>query len=207
MFDRSGKNVASQVTGDLMKPIEGREECVGGIESLVLDDVRYFFGFDYKSDVVLSPLFCDMAEMSRFASRHMLQADGACDEAYWHELVSDAIDDSELCSTPEERTFRSQLLEDFVSGLQQAAESNSAVPGLSIEGHLLYLLDAAGGWEAQNATQIDFEGSLAIVSGEEVLPVNSTIADHAHALLMAMRALIEAAPENWSTLFSVLRTA
>lgn len=38
--------MAKQVAGDLMTPIEGRYECVGGIESLVLDDVRYLFGFD-----------------------------------------------------------------------------------------------------------------------------------------------------------------
>jgi hypothetical protein len=208
MFEFLRKIVAKkQVVERLLEPFDGRDGCIGGIESLVLDDVRYFFGFDFKSDLVLSPLVADIAEMSRFASLYMLQTDGAHDDGYWLESASYSIEDSELCYTPAERTFFSQSLNKSVNALRHAAETNSVAPGLSIEMNLLYLLNAAGAWQAQNATDVDVEERLAIVSGEKTPPEDSTVADHAQALLTESRMLIDAAPENWSTLFSVLKTA
>lgn len=195
------------------KPLDGRTGHIGGIESLVLDDVRYFFGFSPKSDLVVSPLIADMEEMARFASRYMEQMDGVHDEAYWLELVSYSIDDSELCSTPEERTFTSDALGNFIAGLQQAVKTNAIVPGLSLEYHLLYLLESASGWDDGDTTDIDratcisMETSIAIVAGEEEPSEDSSVAEHAQGLLEALRVLIDAAPGNWSTLFSVLKAA
>jgi hypothetical protein len=159
MFRFFKKRINTSTTSH--EPLDGRTGHIGGIESLVLDDVRYFFGFSPNSDLVVSPLIADMEEMARFASRHMEQMDGLHDEAYWLQEASYAIEESELCSTPEERTFTSDALANFVAGLQQAVKTDSIVPGLSLESHLLYLLDAAGGWEAQNATDIHIETSRA----------------------------------------------
>jgi hypothetical protein len=200
MFRFFKKRINTSTTSH--EPLDGRTGHIGGIESLVLDDVRYFFGFSPNSDLVVSPLIADMEEMARFASRHMEQMDGLHDEAYWLQEASYAIEESELCSTPEERTFTSDALANFVAGLQQAVKTDSIVPGLSLESHLLYLLDAAGGWEAQNATDIHIETSIAIVAGED-----SSVAEHALGLLEALRVLVDAAPGNWSTLFAVLKAA
>jgi hypothetical protein len=205
MFRFFKKRINTSTTSH--EPLDGRTGHIGGIESLVLDDVRYFFGFSPNSDLVVSPLIADMEEMARFASRHMEQMDGLHDEAYWLQEASYAIEESELCSTPEERTFTSDALANFVAGLQQAVKTDSIVPGLSLESHLLYLLDAAGGWEAQNATDIHIETSIAIVAGEEEPAEDSSVAEHALGLLEALRVLVDAAPGNWSTLFAVLKAA
>jgi len=59
-----------------LAPLPDRIGRVGGIESLSLDGRRYYFGFDYKSDVVLSPLIDDPGAMAAFASEYMRQTTG-----------------------------------------------------------------------------------------------------------------------------------
>lgn len=81
----------------------------GGIESITLDGTRYFFGFDYSSDLVLSPLLDDQSAMAAYAAKYMAQRDGVHDEAYWSELVSDAVDGSEL-TEPDDRDFSTEDL-------------------------------------------------------------------------------------------------
>ncbi|MFD5899604.1 hypothetical protein [Streptomyces sp. NPDC060366] len=114
---------------DLSAGLPGRTGAVGGIESLVLDGRRLFFGFDFSSDQVLSPLIGDEGTMARFAARHMRQRTGAHDEPYWAQLVRSSVDSSDLVWRDEQRTFTTGALE---SGNAGAAH-----------GHLLYLLSAA----------------------------------------------------------------
>ncbi|MBP2326593.1 hypothetical protein JOF56_006978 [Kibdelosporangium banguiense] len=102
---------------------------VGGIESLTLDGKRYFFGFDYSSDLVLSPLIDDQAPMAAYAAKYMTQVDGAHDEAYWSELVADAAECSSLAE-PEDC--------DFLSSELSAGRTTY---------HLRYLLGAASSWD------------------------------------------------------------
>lgn len=58
-----------------IKPIAERVGHVGGIESMMVDGRRWFFGFDYSMDMAVSPLIDDPARMAEFASEHMLQTD------------------------------------------------------------------------------------------------------------------------------------
>jgi hypothetical protein len=113
-----------------LEPLDSdRIGWVGGIESLTLDGKRYFFGFDYGSDLVLSPLIDDQALMATYAAKYMAQADGTHDEAYWSELVADAVESSSLAE-PDDRDFGS--------------------PELGAGGttyHLRYLLGAASSWD------------------------------------------------------------
>ncbi|MEU0633159.1 hypothetical protein [Streptomyces sp. NPDC005989] len=109
--------------------LTGRIGVVGGIESLTLDGRRLWFGFDFTSDQVLSPLIDDARTMARYAARHMRQRTGAHDESCWAQLVQAAVENSDLVRYDEQRTFTTQSL-----------EAGDAGPA---HGHLLYLLDAA----------------------------------------------------------------
>lgn len=116
-------------TVDLTAGLPGRSGVVGGVESLVLDDRRLWFGFDFTSDQVLSPLIDDAGAMARYAARHLRQRTGAHDEAYWAELVRASVDGSDLVWRDEQRTFTTGALETGDAGAAQ--------------GHLCYLRDAA----------------------------------------------------------------
>ncbi|MFJ8856693.1 hypothetical protein [Streptomyces sp. NPDC102437] len=120
---------------DLLKhfaPLPDRTGQVGGIESLALDGHRYYFGFDYKSDVVLSPLIDDPKAMAAFASEYMRQTTGRHDVTYWEGLVHAAAEGTELDCDDAERDIASQDL-------------RRDLP--DTESYLLYLLGAATGWD------------------------------------------------------------
>jgi hypothetical protein len=115
------------------QPLAGRKGHVGGIEALTLDGTVYFFGFDFGSDLVLSPLISDATLMARFASEHMEQRDGVHDEAYWRELVGYAVDDSELCSEKASRSFDTQALAAAIAGLGRVRREGTPELGFAIE--------------------------------------------------------------------------
>ena len=66
-----------------VQPLPGRVGPVGGAESVEVDQVRWYFGFDYGSDLVLSPLAGGRRAMAGFAAEHMRQVDGAHAPANW----------------------------------------------------------------------------------------------------------------------------
>ncbi|MCP3025151.1 hypothetical protein [Cupriavidus basilensis] len=175
---------------------------MGGIESLVLDDVRYFFGYAPGFDYVVSPLIDCPKQMAAFASRYMLQTDGAHDHAYWSELVEYAIADSELCDAPDDNTFSSEVLKARIDDLRRAEQANSIVPGFTISYHLTYLLAAAGGWEA-HATEI--KEAIPFISGEESAPDDTSIAELAAVVRTQLGELLDNAQGNWAVLFKALR--
>jgi hypothetical protein len=183
------------------EPIAGRKGHVGGIESLNLDGTTWFFGFDYCADLAVSPLISDIDQMARYASVHMLQTDGEQEPAYWRDLAETSIDDSLLSSASGSRNFSIAGLAAIVDALDRAAQADACVPGFAIPHHLQYLLGAAGGWTVETA---DFESAIAIVSGEEQPGADARIADVALWLRGQLRALTEAAPGNWRTLFMAL---
>ncbi len=120
---------------DLLKrfpPLPDRIGHVGGVESLTLDGRRYYFGFDYSSDLVVSPLIDDPKAMAAFASEYMRQRTGRHDAAYWADLVALAVDGTALTGDDADRVVASA---DLRGGLPESG------------GHLLYLLGAATGWE------------------------------------------------------------
>jgi hypothetical protein len=185
-------------------PLLGRVGHVGGIEALSLDGVLLFFGFDYKSDLVLSPLIDDADLMARFASLHMRQRDGAHDADYWLLYGVDlAREYSDLCSDEEDRTFDSAQLRAALAQLQQAATGNQDAPDMNISYHLLYLLAAAGGWKA-DADVKKMDEDLRHLVGEAPLPAGQTFADISWRLLAQLNALLAAAPDNWATRFAML---
>lgn len=186
------------------EPIAGRIGHVGGIESLVLDGQTYFFGFDYSSDLVLSPLIDSVDAMAQFASRYMEQRDGAHDAGYWRELVEMSANDSGLCSDLESRTFSSAMIANTVTYIAQAALNNSVDSIFSIQYHLLYLLGAAGGWEGPSFDKI--EELVYQISGQEALQDGQTISAIAGDLQDALNVLVGATPGNWTMLFAGLQS-
>lgn len=180
--------------------LPGRAGHVGGVESLTLDGRRYWFGFDFSSDMVVSPLIDDADEMAAFASAHMRQTTGEHDAAYWAELVGWAVDGSDLVGEDADRAFTTRRPDpEQLSG-----------------GHLLYLLEAAAQVEswfagapgaAEAFARLGFEDEDELTEcvdqcleavgadGPEARPDEVTVLRH--YLTTAVGAL----PDNWGPLF------
>lgn len=112
-------------------PIPDRINEVGGIESMTVDGRRWYFGFAYSMDLVISPLIDDPGVMAAFASKYMMQGDGAHDAAYWRELVELSVGESDLVAEDADRDFDSATL---------------AADRFTLGYHLRYLLGAATGF-------------------------------------------------------------
>jgi hypothetical protein len=187
-------------------PLAGRDGHVGAIESVTLDGTMHYFGFDFGSDLVLSPLIADPALMVRFASRHMAQRDGTHDETYWRELVGFAEEGSELSSDDASRTFDSRQLAHAIARLERVRREGTPEPGFAIGYHLRFLLGAAGGWEVpEEAGAEDADVWIAQVAGDEPLADSATLQDIAARLQAHLDALVDAAPGNWAQHFAVLK--
>ncbi|MFD7412648.1 hypothetical protein [Kitasatospora purpeofusca] len=113
-------------------PLPDRIGHVGGVESLTLDGRRYYFGFDFTSDLVVSPLIDDPRAMAAFASAYMRQRTGSHDAAHWDDLVALAVEGTALTGDDADRAVVSA---DLRGGLPASGS------------HLLYLLGAATAWE------------------------------------------------------------
>ncbi len=188
-------------------PLAGRNGHVGAIEAIAIDGTMYFFGFDFRSDLVLSPLIESPALMARFASRHMVQRDGTHNEAYWRELVGMAKQTSELCNDDDGRRFNSRMLAATLARLAVVRGTGTPDPGFRIEHHLRYLLGAAGGWRMPNpASPEDVDLWIAQIAGKEPQPEDATLQDVAARLQQHLNALLTAAPGNWAAHFAVLRS-
>jgi hypothetical protein len=190
---------------DGIQPIADRVGHVGGVESITVDGRRWYFGFDYSLDTVVSPLIDDPAAMSAFASRYMLQHDGEHDEAYWQELVDFSVDDSELVLEDADRVFTSAQL-----------AADRLTPGY----HLQYLLGAAMGWDHPFLEEAAIEAALTTVGVGRmdrdwdcidvcIAALTSPDADKARAAQLVMAryvdAMLDAAPANWADVFGGLR--
>jgi len=197
---------AGRAAPPLPSPLAGRDGHLGAIEAITLDGTMYFFGFDFRSDLVLSPLVADPALMARFASRHMTQRDGTHDEAYWRELVGYAAEGSELCTEDDGRAFDSQALAATMARLAHVRREGTPEPGFTVEYHLRYLLGAAGGWSVpEEAGAEDSDLWIAQIAGDEPLAGSATLQEVAARLQAHLNALVDAAPGNWATLFAVLK--
>lgn len=189
------------------EPLMGRHQRVGGIEAVILDRAVLFFGFDHRDDVVLSPPIADAGVMARFASRHMQQTDGAHDEAWWLDDTYDARAASQLVSEDQERTFATARLRAARARLEAAA-GDRAVPGTDIPYHLLFLLAAAGGWEAGGSDDVHdiaaLRDDLACLASEDDLAPGECAAA-ARRVLAGLDALLAAAPAEWASRFAMLR--
>jgi hypothetical protein len=186
-----------------LDPLPGRIGHVAGIESLVLDGRRYFFGFDYKSDMVVSPLIDDPDAMAAFAGEHMQQTDGRHDKAYWADLVSCAVESSDLVSEDAEREFRTERL-----------RADLPTP----ESHLLYLLDAATEWDDSVTLPPDFQQAYARLGFDEddftecIDHCSQAVREHGAdvrpdewtVVRFHLTSTVEHLPGNWTLLFGPL---
>ena len=187
-------------------PLASRNGHVGAIEAITLDGTMYFFGFDFRSDLLLSPLIADIDLAARFASQHMAQRDGTHDEPYWRELAGYAVEGSELAAKEECRSFSTESLAAAVARLARVRREGTVEPGFAIEYHLRYLLGAAGGWEVpEEAGAEDADEWIDVISGDEPLAEGTTLPGIAGRLQAHLNALVDAAPGNWSTKFAVLK--
>ncbi|MFG3384120.1 hypothetical protein [Streptomyces sp. NPDC047999] len=91
------QNSTEQHDGPVLFPLGGDFLPVAGIESLVLDGRRYYFGFDYKSDMVLSVLFDDPAAMAAYASTYLSLTTGRQGASFWAQEAARSEEASGLC--------------------------------------------------------------------------------------------------------------
>ncbi len=188
------------------EPLPGRVGHVAAIESLTLDGRRHFFGFDHRSDLVVSPLIDDPAAMAAFAAAHLRQSDGPHDRAYWAALVAAAVDGSDLVDDDAEREFTTDGL-------------RGELP--EPDGHLLYLLDAVTDLDEESGLPADIEPACERLgyAGPEDDDFADTVDDCLDAVITHgllhhpdewtvvhgyLTAAIAALPGNWSLLFGPL---
>jgi hypothetical protein len=206
----------------LLAPLTDRAGHVGGIESISIDDKRWYFGFDYSSNLVVSPLIDDAAQMAGFAAQHMEHPDGPQEAAYWQQLVDWSAADSDLSGDPETRSFTGAELARIAADIDAALAGNQPVPGLTLPHHLLSLLSAAVGdvpppgdaaYRAAMAKLGLYEDDMPIngaceavdmLSGERALPDGATYTDAAALLRVCLAALVDRAPGNWRSMFQAL---
>ena len=222
---RDGASVA--VAADEPAPIPGRIGHVGGIESIALDGRRLYFGFDFGSDLALSPLIGDPDTMARFASRYMAQRDGQGQHApaFWRELVDAAAEESGLAGRAEQRVFDSAAFSAIAATLSAVSEHGAAAPGFDIPAHLRYLLGAACGWcelsdeasaqllegirvpgaELEEDGQDGFDQlAIELVSGIEPAHDARRMAA-ARWLRLRLETQLDQAPGNWGDMLGALR--
>ncbi len=204
-------------------PIPDRMNHVGGIESILMDGTRYFFGFDFKNDLVLSPLIDSVEAMAAFASKNMLQTDGKQDAAYWRALADEAIHTSELVEADHDREFTSDELRQVVASLDIASRIDMAIPGFSINPSIQYLLGAANGWhnifdgdDIREHLQrlglgedVQLDDLILLLSGfshdeDDESRKDVSYTDAARVMQNALVRAVKGAPANWSELFAPL---
>ncbi|MFE3289463.1 hypothetical protein [Rhodococcus sp. NPDC059234] len=173
---------------------------IGGIESIEVDGTRYFFGYDFSEDLVLSPLVDDNELMSVFAEAHMEQRDGLHDRAYWRDLVDGSLESSGLAE-PESCSFESEQLRLVVTSLRSVAETGVPVPDFSYPYHLRFLLSSAGQWKEQFTATAE---GLRVITGSESPAAGTTLERIARDVLGETRNAMDAAGGNWAEVFAAL---
>lgn len=192
---------------------------IGGIESITLNGIRYYFGFNPSSDSLTSPLFSEIDAMAAFASRYMEQRDGSHDPSYWRALAEESIGSSELSDEEGSRDFSTGRMQRISTALRQAQTDNTPIPGFEIEYHLLSLLEAAGGdcnpfEDATLANALSrfhlnpreyglpwIEEMIAILNQSRPLPSDASYSDAALVIQRYLDSCVHNSPDNWKALF------
>lgn len=208
----------------LPPPIADREGMAGGIECIVIDGKRWFYGFDSFGDqLIITPLIDDPDMMAAFASRYMRSDHRLAPEApaYWRQAVDRAIDGTEpnhIVSEP----FSTEDFRRIAASLKQAAADNRPVPGFTIPESLLDLLSVATGFERPSDMSANvtmqakfgfYEGEndvtcaclvVDMLAGREPLAPGATYAAAATYLRGYLADMVNRAPGNWKTMFQEL---
>ncbi|MFE3027702.1 hypothetical protein [Nocardia tengchongensis] len=191
-----GEPAATSVPAPLLRDYRH----IGGIESIEIDGTRYFFGYDFSEDLVLSPLIDDSELMSIFAEKHMEQRDGVHDREYWRDLVAASLEYSGLAN-PESCSFESEQLRLIISSLKNIAETGAPVPDFDYPYHLRFLLSSAGQWRAQFTAAAEGIGSI---KGSEGAAEGAALEQIARDVLRETRNAMNAAGGNWAEVFHAL---
>lgn len=208
----------------LPPPLPDREGHISGVESITIDGKRWLFGFDYQSNLVVSPLIDDPDTMAAFASRYMMQTDGMHDAHYWMKIVLWAIDGVPGgLASPENANFSSSDFHRIAIELAAAQADNHALPGFAIDYHMLYLLAAAVGdrppsVDATYASARQRIGlsdrdsrlylacdAVDLLNGSTPLTNGATYADVATFLRLCLSDIVDNAPANWRAVFQELK--
>lgn len=189
---------------DIPAPLVDRIGHVGGIECLVIDEKIYYFGFDFGSDLVVSPMIEHIEVMAEFAHHYMVQRDGVHDAKYWLQLAKNSINNSSLTSLRSRIVDTSQL-RSTAELIEKAAKEGSVLGEIAVEYHLLYLLGAAGGWQGPDLD--DIEELMSQINDYEAPHSSYFIRKVALELQAAINELISVCPDNWATQFNSLNVS
>jgi hypothetical protein len=195
-------------------PLPLAEDAIGGIESLSIGAKRYWFGYSYKADAVLSPLIDDAKVMAQFASDHMLQTDGAHPPEYWEELVEEARNGSSLSNGPSDSMHTGDEVRKVRKVLTEARKRNAPAGACELSDHLVGLLEATSGdhwpeseddelrsaFESLTPQKSCLSGALSVVSGLNPPPPGTTFTDALDVVADCIEHLRRTTPENWRTL-------
>ncbi|MFG1782577.1 hypothetical protein ACGFIU_09060 [Rhodococcus oryzae] len=173
---------------------------IGGIESIEIDGTRYFFGYDFSEDLVLSPLINDHELMSVFAETHMEQRDGVHDREYWRDLVDESLEYSALAE-PDSCSFEAEQLRLIITSLKEIAETGVPVPDFNYPYHLRFLLASAGQWKEQFTATAE---GIRFIKGTESAAEGATLEQIARDVLRETQNVLNAAGGNWAEVFNAL---
>ncbi|AQA24797.1 hypothetical protein BTZ20_0714 [Rhodococcus sp. MTM3W5.2] len=162
---------------------------IGGIESIEIDGTRYFFGYDFSEDLVLSPLINDHELMSVFAETHMEQRDGLHDREYWRGLVDESLEYSALAEQ-ESCSFEAEQLRLIITSLRNTAETGAPAPDFNYPYHLRFLLASAGQWKERFTATTE---GIRSIKGTEGAAEGTTLEQIARDVLRETRNVMNAA--------------
>jgi len=214
-YSRRATRATEQVAGGA-HPWFGAEGAIGGIESITIGGKRYWFGFSYQADAVLSPLLDEQRAMAHFASEHMRQRDGAHPPSYWEPLVAAAVEESELSAEPGSRDFSGREVREVLELVAEARRQGGPVGVAELPQHLTYLMGAAATGEdawfdgAEGPVKRAFEslianescltGALSVMSGKHPPPSGVTFTDALEVVAAQLAHWRHTTPENWRSL-------
>jgi hypothetical protein len=203
-------------------PLPNYTGRVGGIESLTMDGRRYYFGFDYKNDAVLSPLIADIDVMASYAHKYMMQSHGSAAIKDWLAVAKNAIENSGYTRNESSQNYRSEFLAQIASDTDRAQKSDVALAEFNIDYDLRYLLDAAREWEeptekpttsiALQKLNIDIDKhgweyideAVAYLNSSKKLPTGATYSDAAIVIQDYFESAGRTMHGNWALIFSPL---
>ncbi|MGH8107623.1 MAG: hypothetical protein ACREO1_02755 [Arenimonas sp.] len=187
---------------------------IGGIESITVDGIEYFFGYSYTDDRVLTSLYTNKDAMADYATKALKQRDGAHDKAFWLEQIKQSRIESGL-SDLEGREINLKELKAALSQLKQSAQDDQTIPALEIPSHLGYLLEMNCDWPnadppvsiQQAAVRLGLEAddispwldeSGSVLNGRNPLPKDASFQDAKAVFEWYWQTLIDNQSFDWN---------
>jgi hypothetical protein len=191
--------------------VASRSTVIGGIEALNVDGKQFFYGFSYRADRVLTPLFESPGEMASYATARMRQQDGTQDSDFWVAAAREALIESSLAE-PADLVVRLDPLRAAIRRLRTAPSEDAQ---LIVPSHVSYLLNMNAEWPdsdppvsvAEAAVRIGLESddispwldeSAAMIRGDQPFPEGGTHADAARVFLWYWDTLVGHQRHGWA---------